>query len=80
MRYVIRSRMSYLVFRIHREPGMPLSIEQDPDPGWNWPDAEKRLKAAHMRDGAAGWLKAASEEVEQEAKVERIKRGFASET
>jgi hypothetical protein len=34
-----------------------LILEDGPDSRWNWPDAEKR-------DRAAGWLKAALKEVE----------------
>lgn len=78
MRLAIWRRLPSLTSQIHRPPdldddGVPI-IESDPDPSWNWPDAEKRLQAAYDQGGFPAWAQAAMKEMEAELKIERAKR------
>lgn len=40
---------------------------------WTWDAAQQRLEGAFERDGFAGWLAAAAQEIEAERRLERKK-------
>lgn len=78
MRLAMWRRLPSLTSQIHRpqdvdDDGLPI-IDSEPDPSWNWPDAEKRLQAAYDHGGFPAWAQVAMKEMESELKVERAKR------
>jgi len=88
MRIVVSTNMPILSSRIHRpmeevldgNPGVRLdpavpSLEFQESSGWNWSDAETRLRVAFDRGGFSEWARAAWKEVEDEASAERANRG-----
>jgi hypothetical protein len=82
MRTLIRSKMPIMVARIHRMPDteIPPSHNGGDAIEWSWNEAEKRIWEAYDRDGFMGWMRAALVETEEEAKVERAKRGLGRDT
>ncbi|RDB27132.1 hypothetical protein Hypma_004571 [Hypsizygus marmoreus] len=79
MRMAIWTRLPGLTTQIHRpleedDDGVPIADSQEPDPEWNWEDAEKRLQGAYDKGGFPAWLKTAAKEMGEELKVERARR------
>ncbi|KAF9456428.1 hypothetical protein BDZ94DRAFT_1315165 [Collybia nuda] len=78
MRLAVWRRLPSLTSKIHRPPDSDEDggsvIDSEPDPTWNWPDAEKRLQVAYEQGGLPAWLQAAMKEMEAELNVERAKR------
>ncbi|KAG5639818.1 hypothetical protein DXG03_003332 [Asterophora parasitica] len=79
MRMLIWRGLPSLTSQIHR----PLEAEDEgdlvpssvqPDPTWNWEEAEKRMQAAYAKGGFGDWVQVAMREVEDELKVERARR------
>ncbi|EEB99147.1 hypothetical protein MPER_01228, partial [Moniliophthora perniciosa FA553] len=77
MRQLILTHMPILSSRIHGsledDPHNDEKSKSDAD-GWNWDDAEKRLKNAFEQKGLAGWAEAAVDEIRAEEHAERKKR------
>lgn len=83
LRHVVLTNLPVLSYRIYR----PAEPHQDDDSartenpasepaGWNWQEAEVRLREAFDKGGFHSWASAALVEVEAEAMVERTKRGI----
>ncbi|EPQ53803.1 hypothetical protein GLOTRDRAFT_139899 [Gloeophyllum trabeum ATCC 11539] len=94
MRQTLLLRLPGLAARLHRlpdpdsdsdsSPSAPSPSPSQPEHAtgepWTWVAAEARLRAAYEQRGFAGWADAALREVEEEARVERAKRGLGAST
>ncbi|KAG2140963.1 uncharacterized protein EDB93DRAFT_1230095 [Suillus bovinus] len=85
MRHVVLTKLPVLSDRIYRpsetrqDGGNDHAHPENPalEPvGWNWQEAENRLREAFDNGGFHSWASAALVEVEAEATVERARRGF----
>jgi hypothetical protein len=79
MRLAIWKHMPHLTARIRRLPetedeGALFAGFSEPDPHWNWEDAEKRLQAAYDKGGFPEWIHLALKEMEAELHLEKVKR------
>ncbi|KAG1831897.1 hypothetical protein DFJ58DRAFT_711062 [Suillus subalutaceus] len=82
LRHAVLTKLPVLSHRIYR-PAEPHANDsartENPasEPvGWNWQEAEVRLREAFDKGGFHSWASAALVEVEAEAMVERTKRGI----
>ncbi|KAG1904890.1 uncharacterized protein F5891DRAFT_1103200 [Suillus fuscotomentosus] len=85
MRHAVLTKLPVLAYQIyrpaeiHQDDGNDSTLTENPasEPvGWNWQEAEDRLREAFDKGGFHSWASAALVEVEAEATVERAKRGF----
>ena len=87
MRQILLERIPWLSRRIHQSDEQTdlhnghdhiddsRRIPQG-DREWNWDSAEERLSAAFESGGVSAWAESAMQELEEEARIERRKRGL----